>query len=643
MGDRATATAAAVKQAARTTWSKRPSKAQLQLAALWAIVALAIALLSWQTLPLTPQPGLDFSWQAALHMAITNGVTFGNHLVFTYGPLGFLSFPTLWYTHTGALAFGYTVLWRILLVVALLVAARRTYGAIVGALVALLIASASATTTGDTTFVTVPFLIFAVLVVDGVRDRRALAALMALAGAATGVMLLNETSVGIELAALALVMACAARGSRVRHLLVLAAALVAAFLVAWAAAGQDWSALPAYLRGTDQIVSGYAAAMGYEQPGLGWEYPAAWIAFAFGIAGALDMTVGANVRRRCGIVALWIAFCFFEFKEAFVRHDLPHGVVYFIAVMGGILALRWRPQHRRAAFGLTAGLFAFTMAAGASSFASAFDPGRDARSAIDQIGQVLQRSERQRLSRTGRSLVKGEYPIDPATLGLLYGHTVDVLPDDVAAAWAYDLDWRPLPIFQSYAVYTTALDEDDADALKSNYAPQRILRNADPAIDDRVLAFDEPLTTRTILCRYRQLRSTTGWQVLGREPNRCGPSRLMRVVHARWGQSVPIPAPPNRHSFVYVRIYGVQVGGLESLTALLDKPSERTVILDSVSYRFVEGTAADGLLLRAARAADYPVPWNFAPDATTIGVAAGGRSPTAGTPITFAFYDESLR
>jgi hypothetical protein len=647
----AAAPAATTKHGARSVWSRRPSRTRLQRAALWVIVTLAIALLSWQTVPLTPQAGLDSSWQAALQMAITHGITFGNRLIFTYGPLGFLSFPTLWYTHTGAIAFGYTVLWRILLVVALLSAARRTYGAVAGALVALLIAGASASTsaitststTGNTTFVTVPFLIFAVLVVDGVRDRRRLAALMALAGATAGVMLLNETSVGIELAALALIMAYTAKGNRVRHLLIVAGALVAALLAAWTAAGQDWGALPSYIRGSEQIVAGYAAAMGYEQAGLGWQYPAAWIAFAFGLAGALEMTAGGDSRRRWGIVGLWVAFCFFEFKEAFVRHDLPHGIIYFLAVMGGIVAFRWRPEHRLAALGLTAALFALTMAAGANSFAGVFNPGGDASSAIDQIGQVLQRSERERVITTGRDQVRAEDPIDPTTLSLLHGHTVDVLPDDVAAAWAYGLDWRPLPVFQSYAVYTTALDEDDADALRSNYAPQRILRNRDPAIDDRVLAFDEPLTARTILCRYRQLRATLGWQVLAREPSRCGASRLIGVVHAQWDESVPIPAPPNGHSLVYVRIYGVQVGGLERLTSLIDKPVERDVILDSVPYRLVEGTAADGLLLRAAPAADYPVPWNFAPDDTTIGVMAAGRSQTVGTPITFAFYEESLR
>ena len=43
-------------------------------------------------------------------MAHHFGITFGNHLIFTYGPLGFLSVPTLWYSDTGTIAVLYTLL-----------------------------------------------------------------------------------------------------------------------------------------------------------------------------------------------------------------------------------------------------------------------------------------------------------------------------------------------------------------------------------------------------------------------------------------------------------------------------------------------------------------------------------------------------
>jgi hypothetical protein len=606
----------------------------------WVAVPLVIMLLSWHELPLAPQPGLDPSWQAALHMALHNGMTFGNHLIFTYGPLGFLSVPTLWYGGSGAVAVLYAVLMRFALALALFLGARRTYGAVVAGIIALLLASAS-----DVALESVPFLVFCVCVVDRISDsnRRLTLALMALGGAVAGLELLNEISLGIEIMALAIIVALGAQGRRRDHLIVTLTALIFALLVAWGVTGQDWGALPAYVHNSARIVAGYAAAMSYEEPSLTWEYTAAFVAFAFGLAGALHMTRDGPLRRRWGIVTLWVAFCFFEYKEGFVRHDIGHGAIYFVALMGGFLALRWRPKDRLVGLGLTAALFSLALAAQEpSSFSVLLDPGDNAKTAINQIEQISSAAKRASIIAQGRREIKQALSVDQPTLDLLQGHTVDVIPYQAAVAWAYDLDWRPLPVFQSYAAYTTGLDQENANALGSMRAPQRILRNLDSGIDNRVLTFDEGLSTRVMLCRYQELRTTGAWQVLGLGPNRCGAPVPLGTVHVGWGQTVPVPAPPNDHSFVFVRIGGVAVGGLERLRALLYKPVERVVLLDGVSHRLIEGTATDGLLLRAPVGVDYTAPFNLASNSSTIAVAKTGQNVGSGEPITFSFFAQSV-
>jgi hypothetical protein len=609
--------------------------------AVWVIVPLVIVLLSWHELPLEPQPGLDPSWQAALHMALHDGITFGNHLIFTYGPLGFLSVPTLWYSNTGTIAVLYAVLVRFALVLALFLGARRTYGTPMGGIITLLVASAS-----NVAIEPVPFLVFCVWMIDRVSaSRRCLTlTLMAIGGAVAGLELLNKVSIGIEITMLAMVVALAARGRRRDHVIVTLAALVLVLLACWTVTGQDWAALPAYARNSARIVSGYAAAMGYEEPSLTWEYTAGLVAFAFGLAGALQMTRDGAARRRWGIVALWVVFCFFEYKEAFVRHDAGHGAIYFVALMGGFLALRWRRGDRLVGLGLVAALFAFAIAAQApGSFSAVFDPGENATTAISQIEQVASPSGRASIMTQGREAIEVAFPIDQATLNLLRGHTVDVAPYEAGVAWAYHLDWRPLPVFQSYSAYTTGLDQEDADTLNSAQAPQRILRNLDSGIDGRVLAFDEGLTTRTILCRYQELRTTSALQVLGLGLNRCGAPVLLGMVHADWYQNVPVPAPPNDHSFVFVRIGGVAVGGLERLRALLYKPVERVVLLDGASHRLIEGTAADGLLMSAPAGVDFTAPFNLAPNSATIAVGKVGHGVGgSGSPITFSFFSQSV-
>jgi hypothetical protein len=464
-----------------------PDRTRLAGVAVWVLVPLVITLLCWHPLALEPtlKPGVGSSWEAAFHMALHGGVTFGNHLIFTYGPLGFLSAPTLWYGDTGTIAVLYAVLLRFALASALFLGARRSYGTVGGAIVALFVADVS-----EFALETVPFLVFCVWIIDRVCGTRQRLALMAANGAVAGVELLNKISIGLEIAVLAVIVTVAAKGRRRDNMIVTLSALVLSLLVGWIASGQDLGALPAYARNATQIVSGYSAAMSNEDMNLWWQFAAGSLAFAFGLLGALQMTVDGPARRRWGIVALWVAFCFFQYKEGFVRHEVPHGVIYFVGLMGGFLALRWRRGTRGylLGLGLTAILFVFAVASDDKSFIKAVDVGANASSAVSQLRQVSSPSESASITARGRRAIERAYPIDQPTLSLLRGHTVHVEPYQAAVAWVYQLDWRPLPVFQSYAAYTTTLDQQDADAVNSARAPQRICAIA--------------TSTSTVACRH---------------------------------------------------------------------------------------------------------------------------------------------
>jgi hypothetical protein len=162
-------------------------------------------------------------------------------------------------------------------------------------------------------------------------------------------------------------------------------------------------------------------------------------------------------------------------------------------------------------------------------------------------------------------------------------------------------------------------------------------------IDDRVPSYDQPLTSRTMLCHYRMVRATPTMAVLVHGPNRCSASFLLKTVHANWGQAVPVPAP-GPHRLVFVRIGGVRLGALERVTALFWKPAMRYVILNGgVPNRLVEATAPDGLKVWASAGAGCPAPFSIAPGAKTIAVAKGGnQQPLGGHPVTYAFYTESV-
>jgi hypothetical protein len=604
---------------------------------LWALVPVSLALLAWRRVQLQGGAGLDQSWSAALHMAINTGVGFGNHLVFTYGPLGFLSTPELWYTGTGVVAFCYLLLLRVALAGALFAAARRNYGNFGGYLVALCVASAI-----DQTLEPIGFLILAVLALERVHTQRDALLVSCVAGAFSGIELLTKESVGIELSALTIVLVAMLPGRRRLPLAAAAVSLLGALVVAWAAAGQSLGALPDYGHNAARIVSGYASAMSFEDSSLAWQYGAAWIVFFLGLGAVLQMATAADSRRRWGLVALWTAFAFLSFKEGFVRHDTGHGIIYFEAILGGLVAFSWRRDRRWSGLGLTAGAFAVALAAHMSPVRALISPYSNASMAVSQIRQVFTPSERAQTIAVARQSVKSTFPIDGGTLALLRGHTVHVAPYDAVVPWAYQLDWRPLPVFQSYSGYTTGLDQLDADTLTSPRAPERILVDASPFIDGRLNWADEPLTTRTLLCRYAELRTTPTWDVLGRTPNRCARPAPLATVRATWGQAVGVPAAPDTHSIVFVRIGGVAVHDWERIEALFYKPTQRLITLQNGIHRLVTGTASDGIVLHAPPGVDLKGSFKIAPESRFISVEKSGQAGVGGGTVTFAFFAQPV-
>jgi hypothetical protein len=177
--------------------------------------------------------------------------------------------------------------------------------------------------------------------------------------------------------------------------------------------------------------------------------------------------------------------------------------------------------------------------------------------------------------------------------------------------------------------------------LASSRAPARILRADAVAIDGRNATFEAPLATLEIFCRYRQIAAQDLWQVLAPASDRCAAPRPLGTRTARWGESVPIPAPRSRDALVIAHVEGAGPQGLERVRALLLRPQRRWVALDGQSFRLVAATAADGLLLYAPPRLDYPAPHAMAPRPQRIAVGRDGGEPDGS--IAYRFEEVPLR
>ena len=100
--------------------------------------ALLVALVTWEVPEIVPRTGFDTSWQLALNLAADHGLDYGRDIVFTYGPLGFLSQPLMVSVLTGAAGFAYALVAQTVLAAVVLAASSRVYGWLGGTLLTFL-------------------------------------------------------------------------------------------------------------------------------------------------------------------------------------------------------------------------------------------------------------------------------------------------------------------------------------------------------------------------------------------------------------------------------------------------------------------------------------------------------------------------
>ena len=115
-------------------------------------------------------------------------------------------------------------------------------------------------------------------------------------------------------------------------------------------------------------------------------------------------------------------------------------------------------------------------------------------------------------------------------LNALAGKTVAIEPWEITIAWAYELDWKPLPVFQNYQDYTQQLDRLNAAAAEdAENGPETLLRQMPAGPSNRrptrffmrQPAWDAE-QSHADFCNFVPTLTEGAWQVLSRIPDRCG-------------------------------------------------------------------------------------------------------------------------
>jgi hypothetical protein len=565
---------------------------------------LALTVVTAPVLAVRPKPGLEESWHAALHLAARRGMAFGDGMVLTYGPLGFLNEPVTYFTSTAILSSVYLLSMQAALCTALVTILRRSFGVVAAVALAYVAVSVSRSLLPPEIVVGI-YLVVGVALLRGDYRPRTEQVLVVAGGLLAGAQFLLKFNTGVTVVLVGAVTAWFVGQRTWRSEALFLASAAGTVLGGWLVTGNNPIDLVAYVANSIEVASGYSEVMGIEVTGRGINQLRAALVVA--VLAALGWVASRDwpIGRRVGLAIIGAIWAYVSLKHGFVRHD-GHDVQFFgVAMFAAAALVRKGPGWALPALSGTAVMVAMAglLLARDVPLSNVLDPRPALREARTGALDLALPGRRERAMETARAAMRSGYGLTPATLAHLEGRTVHFYPFEASMAWAYlDMKWRPLPVYQAYTAYTSKLDRLNARFLAGPSAPERILIE-DGAIDGRNPDWESPSTILALMCHYRLVATQPRWAVLARIENRCGAPVSLGVAHTGTGQTVAVPQAAERPDMVIMaRVHGLDASPLYALrSALLKIPVVNITLDGNRPYRAVPGTASNGLVLRAPR------------------------------------------
>ena len=187
--------------------------------------------------------------------------------------------------------------------------------------------------------------------------------------------------------------------------------------------------------------------------------------------------------------------------------------------------------------------------------------------------------------------------------------SVDIYPWDYTIVAANRLNWKPRPVIQSYAAYTSWLDKKNAVHFRSNSAPEYFIFGinnitTDPngfkleSIDNRYLLNDEPQTLIELIRNYERIYCDRNFLVY-RKRNQALEIRsvVKKSQSAQWNEWISVPADANQ--FIRLKLHSDRSfsGKLKSFLFKdeLYYMYFKTKDGSTLKYRIVPQNAVDGV------------------------------------------------
>jgi hypothetical protein len=588
--------------------------------------------------PRMPSKGIDASWEFAMNEAVARHMSFGKQVMFTYGP--YASILTRTYSPAtdrrmvlGSLLLGLSYVAAVFY----MQRGRKKYPTIL--LLLFLVTYGGV----ELLLLSYAFLLsLCVLKWKNLGGPNAEGALGWRQVAAAIVMLFTLGLLPLVKGSLLLPFAAAVGvpfafllyHARFRKAFVFLCVPVAAAAALWSLSGQAFADIPAFLRGTSQLVSGYTEAMSTPWTILPAIVGDALVVISLAITALIFLsifrTAQLTVASRWSLALLFASFQLVAFKHGIVKVEGLAGIfaslVLFILIIGFLYMDRYLISALSVAILLTtitavrgdavlnkevhdkfgadvtwsgdkrADIFEFCVdrAMGAYARTTYQSTWKTYSSLWEGIRARMSRgSELEARYRQAVEDIRNDYPLHAIKgAGDVYSYEQSVL-------LASGNQWDPRPVFQSYSAYTPVLAKLNEQHLRGSDAPDWVLIDL-RTIQGRLPSLDDGASWPALFDNYAFVSYDGHYVLLQRKAFVRLESRYENIVKetCETGKTVAIPAT-NGLLFAEVELKPTLLGRL--LTAVLNPPQLHIVLHlrngQTKRYRVAANMMSTGFLL----------------------------------------------
>ncbi len=548
-----------------------------------------------------PDSGLDRSWQIGLHMAAISKFQFGTDIIFTFGPLGFLYRPVFCEFNTWIISAAFILFVHCLLIYSITIVMKRfLVHPLDYVMMAIVLILAIPTTHLEYKLLFSISLLLYLANTNKPKTTRCLALISFVSFLIAVVSLLKFTATVISFSMIVFMVVFYFYKKYLSHLCCMLFTYIISLLILLTLTGQKIANFPTYLLNSFEIAKGYNYAMSLSGSGLD-----VLLGLCI-ISSSIFLLLNSILKRKTSLIFFLLlnaGFVLVGFKHGFIRHLSGQAQIFFANML--LVFCSFYIIHKdkltllpkRLCLVIIYTLIIF-MIKGRSHLLlpNALGNLKTASSTLSLI--TSDSGGRAQILENAKSKIRKDYPLSNETLKHIAEASVDILPVEISLAYAYDLDWSPRPIFQTYSAYTNKLDKLNSQYFESGNAPE-ILLYALRSIDGRYPLFDTPATFRTILKNYKPLFVDGKFVILKKTntPNRFS-AKTISTIDAEFGKTVSVPKAED--GYLFAKVY-MDYNWLGQIMKLAYKPPLVSISLtvegNTVKRRFIFSTAKNGIFL----------------------------------------------